>query len=141
MDSTNRVDTEDPLQKLRRENEDLSRELRLLESTSAAKEHLIAKLQEDNRRLCRMASHTRQRVAHIATTISEAFEKYREFTEAQSRIMGCSTPEPHCDEIRIYAKADLANTSPDTNLGTNVNSDTEIDGEYTDSLSEYSIEF
>ncbi|KAJ0103799.1 hypothetical protein J7T55_004201 [Diaporthe amygdali] len=141
LDSTNRDDTEDPLQKLRRENEDLSRELKLLESTSAAKEHLIAKLQEDNRRLCRMASRTRQRVADIATTISEAFEQYQEFTEAQSRIMDTSTSEPHCDEIRIYAEADLANTSRDTNLVTNVNIDTEIDGENTDSLSEYSIEF
>ncbi|KAH8747962.1 hypothetical protein F5883DRAFT_697769 [Diaporthe sp. PMI_573] len=143
FDSTNQVDNEeqDRMQKLRRENEDLSRKLKLLDSTSAAKEHLIAKLQEDNRRLYRIASDTRQRVAGIATTISEAFEQYREFTEARSQTMDSSISESHYDEIRIYAEANLANISLGTNPVTNVDIDTDVDGECTDSLSEYSIEF
>lgn len=143
LDSANDVESEEQarMQKLRRENEDLSKKLRLLETTSAAKGRLIAKLQEDNRTLYRIASDTRQRVAGIATTIGEAFEQYQEFTEAQSRTMDSSISESGCDEIRVYAEANLANTSSGTTLATKADVGTDIDSERADSMSEYSIEF
>ena len=142
LKSTNQDDIEESerMQKLRQENENLSRKLKLLENTSAAKEQMIAKLQEDNRALYHIASSTRQRVASIATTISKAFEQYQEFTEAQSQIMDTSMSESQCDEIRIYAEGNIAKSNLGTGSVTNMDIDTSVE-ECIDSSSEYSIEF